>query len=181
MKLRKGLSFVAFGFLFTLVDFNLEFSETVTVNLFPDFVGWLLFLLAWPLLTPYTDDQPVLRWLPLLMLVYTAVDWLAKLVGSPMQLGIGLLPALLELVYLYLLFGCLIQIAKEHAPALEPRLGTLRILNLALAAAVYLLGLLAYAAESGLFGLLVVAGSVAALVAAVYTCVTLFQLRSTVG
>lgn len=182
MKLRKGLSLVAFGFLFTLVNINLNFSESASLNIFPDFLGWLFFLLAYPCLLPYTERQPLIRWLPLFMLVYTAIDWYANLAGTPLDVGIlGIIPAALELAFLYLLFGCLIRVAEDHAPSLSPRLRSLRTLNLALAAGIYALTLLTYATQIGELLLLIGLCGLVALIVAIYTCFTLFKLRSSVA
>ena len=42
MDLRKGLSYVAFGFLFTLINFNLTVNGQA-ISITPNFIGWILF------------------------------------------------------------------------------------------------------------------------------------------
>lgn len=181
MKLRKGLSCVAFGFLFTLVSVNLNFSEQSTLDLFPDFVGWLLFLLAYNQLLRYTAEKPVLKWLPLPMLLYSGAVWLMDLNGSPLDIGLlSVIPLFIQLFYMYTLFGCLERLAADHAPDMAPRIRTLRNLNLGLAILLALFSYLAYAMQSDLLTLPVFIGAFIALAVAVYTCVTLFKLRSRV-
>ena len=181
MKLRKGLSYVAFGFLFTLINININYNEEAVLNLMPDFVGWLLFLLAWRSLFPYTEDKPLLQWLPVPMLVYTAVDWYFYLVGTPLELGLlSLIPTAIELVYMFVLFGCLIVLAGDHAPELAPRIRTLRNLNLGIALVFNLVGYLAIAMQNAALAMLLMLGAIVAMGVAVYTCVTLFSLRRSV-
>ena len=51
MNIKKAISLAAFGFMFVLVDFNLTLDgHTICVT--PDFVGWILFYLAYQQVKP---------------------------------------------------------------------------------------------------------------------------------
>ncbi len=181
MNLKKGLSYVAFGFFFTLVNLNLTLNGT-TINVTPDFIGWILLFLAFVPLGPYVSDKPILRWLPLVVGVFSAAVWVLS-IAKP-ELDIGFVPTILtalSAVYMFLLFGALQRIARDYASPREGTLGVLRILNPALEVAFVVMGLLAYYARSyALAGLSAVLG-VAALVAAIVTMVVLFRLRSEIS
>ena len=60
MNLRKGLTLIAFGFLFTLIDLNLTLNGK-TLNVTPDFIGWILMYLAIDNLGDYADRKPILK------------------------------------------------------------------------------------------------------------------------
>ncbi|MBQ5978023.1 MAG: hypothetical protein IJL51_07820 [Oscillospiraceae bacterium] len=177
MNLKKGLSLVAFGFLFTLVNLNLTFNGSA-VNIMPDFVGWILFFLAIDPLGDYAADKKYLKWAALVLAVFTAAFWLLE-IAMP-ELDPGLLKTLVsvaEAVYMFLLFGVLEKIAHDYGSQREGSIRTLKILNLALFAGFVVIGLLAAAQGSlALTGTAAVLG-VAALVAYIVTMVTLFKLK----
>ena len=75
MNIKKGLSYVAFGFLFTLVNFNLTLNGG-TLNVMPDFVGWILFFLAFDKLGTYISDKKYMKWISLILAVVTAALWI---------------------------------------------------------------------------------------------------------
>ena len=71
MNIKKGISYVAFGFLFTLVNFNLTINS-VSICVTPDFIGWLLFFLAFDKLGTYISDKSYMKWNALVMsLIWT--------------------------------------------------------------------------------------------------------------
>ena len=66
LNLKKGLSFVAFGFFFTLINLNLTLNGA-KLDVTPDFIGWILFFLAFDLLGTYVKDKLYLKWLSLVL------------------------------------------------------------------------------------------------------------------
>ena len=70
MNIKKALTYIAFGFAFTLINFNLTISN-VTINIMPDFIGWILILLGINNLTDYVD-RPILKWGSVVMIIITA-------------------------------------------------------------------------------------------------------------
>lgn len=177
MNLKKGLSLVAFGFLFTLVNLNLTFNGS-SLNVMPDFVGWILFFLAIDPLGDYAADKKYLKWAALVLAVFTAAFWILDLAKPELDPGlVKTVVSVAETVYMFLLFGVLEKIAHDFASPLEGSIRTLKILNVALIAGFVVIGLLAAANGSmALTGTAAVLG-VAALVAAIVTMVTLFKLK----
>ena len=176
-NIRRGLTFVAFGFLFTLVNINLTFPSG-TVNVMPNFVGWILFFLAFDRLGSYVSDRPYLKWIALVLVILSAASWLLD-IARP-ELGGDILHTIITVistVYLFILFGPLQQIARDYGSTRAGTLNFLRYFNLAVGGILLLVELL-----GGLMSIesLVLAASIvgaAALVAAIITMVVLFLLR----
>ena len=96
MDIKKGISYVAFGFLFTLININLTFNGA-TVNIVPDFLGWILFFLAYDKLGSYMENRVYLKWGFLIMAVFKGVLWILDFTGGP-ELGyLGIFFSLLAL------------------------------------------------------------------------------------
>ena len=87
MNIKKGISYVAFGFLFTLVNFNINFPS-VSINIMPDFIGWLLFFLAFDKLGDYVSSKPYLKWMALALMIVSGAVWLEAFVGYDLD-GFG--------------------------------------------------------------------------------------------
>ena len=180
MDLRKALSLIAFGFLFLLVNLNLTFNEA-TLCLTPDFIGWLLLLLAAAPLGSYGEGKGYLKWLPALMLVVSAADWGLEVLRPELRGGsfdlILTLGNLVTAVYLFLLITVLEQVARDCGSPREQTLRTLKYCSVGLELATLLLGWLTTATESGLLAALVLGLLVAALVISISLAVALFRLR----
>ncbi|MBQ2324400.1 MAG: hypothetical protein II379_07425, partial [Oscillospiraceae bacterium] len=108
LSLKRGLSFVAFGFLFTLVNLNLKFNGT-EVNVIPDFIGWALLFRAYDMLGSYMEGKKYLKWAFLILLILSAVTWTYDLF-MPEQAAPQLLYTvitLISVVAMFLFFGVL--------------------------------------------------------------------------
>ncbi len=180
MNLKKGLSFVAFGFLFLLVNLNLTLNGT-TVNCTPDFIGFILFFLAFDALGSYTQGKGYLKWISLLLVILSGAQWLLKTLRPELS-GFSLLngvTALLSAVYMFLLFGILEAIAGDFNSPRESTLSVLKYVNLL----VYVL-LAFFSLQSGTgislnsaSSLVLMLGAIG-LVSAIVTLVVLFKLRN---
>ena len=181
MDVKKGLSYVAFGFLFTLVNINLSFNGT-TVNIMPDFVGWILLFLAFDQLGSYMEEKSYLKWISLIMIILTAVRWVLDVFMTEINIDILItVSAIISAVYMFMLFGVLEKIARDYGSQRESTLHMVKILNLALYIAFALLGLLTLVTESMGIGTLTLIVGIAALVTAIITLVTLFKLKKEIG
>lgn len=181
MNLKKALSLIAFGFLFTLVNINLTLNGA-TVNVMPAFVGWLLFFLAFGHLGSYGEGKTYLKWIALVLAVITGFIWLMELAGSELNTSILSWPVqLLTLVFMYLLFVILEQLAKDYGSALSSTIRSLRILNLILYAAFLLLSVGVVVLQNVNFAVFPLLIGFALLVCAVVTAVVLFRLRREIG
>ncbi len=192
MDIKKGLSFIAFGFLFTLINLNLTLNGK-TLNITPDFIGWILFFLAFDRLGSYVEGKEYLKWMSLVLAILSAALWVLRTVKP--ELGTGIFTTLISLgsaVYMFILFGPLAEIAKDYNSRREHTLRMLRIINPALLlGASVVLGIAGYsladaasmedvsAGQTAMVSVGLVLG-IAALIAAVVTAVVLFGLRKEV-
>ena len=179
MNLKKALSYIAFGFLFTLVNVNITMDDA-SINIVPNFVGWILFFLAMYPLGSYAEGKGYLKWLALLLAGVGCVTWFASILSPELDLsGWNMIPNLLAAFYMFVLFGILEKIARDYSSPLESRIHTLKILNLALYLGLVGLGLLSTMGKGmELLAMVIVLVGITALIAAIVTCVTLFKLRN---
>ena len=175
MNLKKGLSFVAFGFFFTLVNVNLRLNGTA-VNITPDFVGWILLFLAFDKLGDYVAGKVYIKWLSLLLIVMSAAEWIYEVVKPELDTGaVKTFNTVLGGIYMFLLLGVLAEIARDYSSPRAGILGVLRFLNPAL-----LLGCVLTGITGVSVGTTAVLGF-AALAAAIVTMAVLFLLSREIG
>lgn len=179
--LYRGLSNAAWGYLLLNFDFNLG-----TVSVTPRFVGWMLFVAAIGDLSGERRDLALLRPLAVLMAVWNGVDWLVSWAGQSVNGHILFLDLLVSAANLYFHFQFLTDmaaLAQRYQPeggSLDRRLFRRRTAYIVLMTAIALVsnlpaGLLDFleAVQSGL----VMGGVVAAVIAALFIMVGLFELR----
>jgi len=196
MDLKKGLSLTAFGFLFTLVNFNLIFNGT-KINIIPDCLGWLLFFLAFGSLGAYAKGYKWLRWIALILAVITAAFWVLEIVRPELAASsdfslVNTAVGVCELVFTVLIFTPLIRISKDYGSTREGTLKTLRIIDVVAYILVLAAGIYVYMTANGatsidgmsgttvLAGIITVIAAVAMLVCAIITVITVFGLRKEV-
>ncbi len=181
MNLKKGLSYVAFGFLFTLVELNLNFQNG-TINVMPDFIGWILFFLAFDKLGIYVENKKYLKWISLVMIILTGTIWVLGIAKPEISTDILTTTAtIISLIYMFILFGAVEQIARDDQSKKESTIHMLKIINLVLYAGFVITALGFAAASQGALAMLAAVLGVAALVAAIVTLVVLFQLRKEIS
>ncbi|MBQ1827358.1 MAG: hypothetical protein II126_05235 [Erysipelotrichaceae bacterium] len=178
MNIKKGISYVAFGFLFTLVNFNINFPN-VSINIMPDFIGWLLFFLAFDKLGEYIADKPYLKWTSLVLMILSAAIWLEAFVRTGADLNI-LKTAITVVsgIYMFILFGVLEKIAEDYGSAQKSALGFLKYFNVILSLGFVILAVAGGKTENGLLLLLAATIGLVAIVAVIVTAVILFRLNS---
>lgn len=182
MDIKKALSYVAFGFLFTLINLNIIIG-TVTINFTPDFIGWILFFLAFDKFGSYLEGKSYLKWISLCVAIVSAATWLLDLVMPQFDTGIlNTIVSTVSVIYTFILFGTLVKIAEEYGSATAKTLNFLKYINVVLHIAFVVVGYTAAldTSNTALLGAAAVIGALA-LVAAVFTCVTLFRLRKDVS
>ncbi|MBQ1521221.1 MAG: hypothetical protein IIZ74_00480 [Erysipelotrichaceae bacterium] len=177
MNIKKGISYVAFGFLFTLVNFNLTINS-VSICVTPDFIGWLLFFLAFDKLGTYISDKSYMKWIALVMMIITGALWLGGIVKPDLDMDIlKTIVTVCSCVYFFILFGVLEKIADDYHSAQKSTLGFLKYFNILISLGFVVTALIGGMMQSELIlGLSAVIGIVA-LVAAIVTAVVLFKLR----
>lgn len=181
MDIKKGIKFVAIGFLFTLVNFNLKFNDKA-VNVMPDFIGWLLFFLAFDKLGMYIDEKKYLKWMALCLVILSGAGWILDMVAPELAIDwFKTIVGIVEAVYIFLFFGPLENIANDCQCKQADTIHALRYVNVAVFAILALAELLARVISiESLVSVAVVFG-VIGIVAAIVTCVTLFKLSKEIN
>lgn len=195
MEIKKGISLVAFGLLFILINLNMTLNGR-TLNIAPDFIGWILLFFAFGNLGKYADGYRWLRWIALILAVLAGAMWVLGFVKPEFADGaayrtVNSIVGIGELVFIVLVFGPLIRIARDYGSKREGTLKTLRILDLIFYAIVLAASLIIaidapnIAAGSvdgkvAALGVAAMIGSIAVLVCAVITVITIFGLRKEV-
>ena len=124
--LQNGLSKVAWAYILILLDINLNIGRN-TLDLLPDWVGYLLLLSAIPLLAPALRDLPLLRPFCVVLAAAEAVEWTAALLtGQSLLYRFLPVKALLTCLAMYVTFQLLTDLARlaeqEGLPAGRLRL-----------------------------------------------------------
>lgn len=110
----KGLKRVAWGYFFLYFNFNL-----FTLNLLPDFVGYILFLSAITLLKDEERELSLLYTLGVIMTLWTGVEWLGGLVGLKLDglwQFVDITIAVINLYFHFQLLTNLASVAEKHQP-----------------------------------------------------------------
>ena len=193
MNIKKALSLVAFGFLFTLVNINLTLNGT-SLNVTPDFIGWILLFLAMGKLGSYAEGKQGLKWIFKILAVVTAAVWVMGIVSPWIELSFYAKLAInvVETIGLFILFGIMEKVAEDNGSERRSTLRILKYLNLFLFIALNVVGVVlqgailggnitgSNAAQSPYIWLFTLIG-VAALVCAIITAVVLFKLRNEIN
>ncbi|MBR2578350.1 MAG: hypothetical protein IKE38_05390 [Erysipelotrichaceae bacterium] len=176
-NITKGITLVAVGFLFTLVNINLTIN-TLKVNITPDFIGWFLFFLAFDNLGEYGKGKEYIKWLSLILTIAVAALWILGIVRPDIKIDLyKTIVSVLSAIYIFILFGMLSKIAEYYGSSKASTINFLKYLNIILIllfAGVAYYG--AYKQSTALLGTAAIFG-IMALVSAIVTCVTLFGLR----
>ena len=176
MNIQKALSFIAFGFLFTLLNININ-----SINFTPSFIGWILLFLAYDNLGTYTEGKIWLKWTALALAVLSLAVWILGLTNPDFSTRV--LDAIISVtsaVYLYFLLGILENVADDYGSSLGKKLHTVKFINLV---AVCLLELIAIQLPAQgqtpdtLMSVLVVVLLFLTLGIAIYMMFLLFRLR----
>ncbi len=178
MDIKKGIKYVALGFLFILVNVNLNFNGT-TVNISPNFLGWIFLFAAFDKLGKYGEGKTYLKWFALLMVAFTAVLWVLNLIRYQVDLTVAnVIVGVCQCMYNYILFGMLEEIARDYGSERKDKIHNLKILNLACYIALTVSAAVAYNSLNKSTALLFFAVGLAALVVAIVTLVTLFKFSN---
>ncbi len=181
MDLKKSLKYIAFGFLFTLLNINLT-AGTLKINVMPDFIGWILFFIAFDGLGDYGKGKEYLKWIALGLLIATAVLWVFSIARPSLDLNIvDTVVTVVSAVFMFVLFGILEKIAGDIGSKRASILRMLKYFNLVLYVLFIVTASLAgyvslenYAIPAALTG-------VAALVCAIVSAFVLFGLSKEVS
>ena len=85
MDIKKALKMTAFGFMFTLINLNLKLNGH-TLNVMPDFIGWILLFIAFDKFGEYKDSMPWLKWMSAAIGAASLVQWVMGIANPEMDI-----------------------------------------------------------------------------------------------
>ncbi len=139
----KGLKRVAWGYFFLYFNFNL-----FTLNVLPDFLGYILFLSAITLMKDEEREMSLLYTLGVIMALWTGAEWLVGLVGLKLDglwQFVDITIAVINLYFHFQLLTNLASIAAKHQPEeyyLDEKLLHYRTMQTVLLTSVIIIGYL---------------------------------------
>lgn len=101
-KLYNGITQAAFGYLFIFININLG-----TVNIIPDFVGYILFLSAISRLKEFIAELALLRTLGIIMTAWHFADWIFTIIGWQGNNIVQIIGIIITIINLYFHFQLL--------------------------------------------------------------------------
>ncbi len=173
-----SLTRIAWAYLFLFLNLSAN-SRTVSVNLFPDWIGWLLIFQALPAIEKEERTAALLRPVVVLLGIFDAVNWIASLfTGKPLSLPLlQLIASVLTLYFHFQFLTDLASVASAHGlPRFSARLLHMRTaatLCSAVLSVLYYIGSLDALSGILLFFLIGVS-----LILAVWFPVSLFSFRN---
>lgn len=173
-----SLTRIAWAYLFLFLNLSAN-SRTVSVNLFPDWIGWLLIFQALPAIEKEERTAALLRPVVVLLGIFDAVNWIASLfTGKPLSLP--LLQLIASVLTLYFHFQFLTDLASVTSAHGLPRFSA-RLLHMRTAATLCsaVLSVLYYIGSlDALSGILLFFLIGVSLILAVWFPVSLFSFRN---
>ena len=131
MNLKKGLTYVAFGFLMTFVSLNVKL-KTVSIDILPDFAGWILIFLAYDQLGDYMKEKKYLKWIPLGMAVISFVWWILAILNITFDPDyISTIINMATILYFYFLLEVIGKIAADYGSLRVSSIASIRVAMLA--------------------------------------------------
>ena len=177
MSIKKGMSLIAFGFLFTLVNINLNFGDK-SVNIIPDCVGWILLYLSLDEIGKYAEGKAYLKWCTLALTVITGARWIYDFIFpyNPLSVLSGII-SVVEAITIFTLLGIVEKIAVDYGSRKAETIHILKYFSLAGIVIIGLVEIFGTLANLRNLVLVVTALGVVMLVTAIIIAVTLFQIR----
>ena len=181
MNIKKALSFIAFGFMFTLIDLNLTFNGT-SINVTPDFIGWILIFISLGYLGDYVSDKAYLKVVALLIAVCSAAIWLAGIVKPEINIDIfKTIMGLVEAVFMFIFFGVIENIAKDYNSTRTGTITMLKWFNICSYLIVAVVALIYSKIKIEIAAPIFLIAGLIALVCAIITMFVLFGLRKEIS
>ena len=181
MNIKKALSYAAFGFMFTLVNINLTF-DTLTVNVTPDFIGWILLYVGFDKFGTYVENKKYLKALSLILIILSAGLWAIDLFRLDLPLTIVKVVAnVLSAIYIFGLFTILTKVADDYHSAHADTIRYLKYINVVLFLLLSILGLVADRLSIPVLAAVFAVLGILALVSAIISMVVLFRLRKEIN
>ena len=105
-KLCRAIKHIAWAYVLIYLDVNL-----VTLNILPNWLGFLLILLALPALADEVPSAALLRPFAVLLAACAGIEWVLKLFGGTISVDLTIVSLIIAVVTLYFHFQLLTDLA----------------------------------------------------------------------
>ena len=116
MDLKKGLTYIARGYLFVLINFTLNITDMrISIDILPDFIGWIFIFIAIDCLGEYITDRGFAKWISLAMVVLSLLDFYYW--PDDVEPGIDVIFIIINVlstVCLYTILGAVEKVARDY-------------------------------------------------------------------
>ena len=181
MNIKKAISYIALGLLFRLVNINLTINGN-TLNVTPDFIGWILFYLAIGCLEKYVSDKPYLKVVSLVLAVVKAVFWILDFIKPDVDIWvIKTVVGVVEAVFMFIFFGVIERIAADHGSSRADTIRILKWINIVSYVALEVMAIMKDVLSIEAMATILLVFGLALLVCAIITMFVLFGLRSEIN
>ena len=178
----KGVRFVALGFLFLFLDLNI-IADSFYIDILPDAVGLIFFLISVRYLEGYVKHPTNLRLLIAFLLLEDIAEWFYNMSsgsGSPVNQNdmqfLFFLASLVYAVFVYRILDAMIRVAVEYRSMREHNIRVLRVVLVIIQIAFSVLWLIPSEGISPLAYMIIIAG----FIGAIANLVVLFGLKKDV-
>ena len=175
--LKKALSLAAIGFLFTFVNINLKIN-TLTINVMPDFIGWILLFMAHDNFGKYVAGKSFLKWTALILAIASIALWILGIYDPNMDLTLyTAVVNVIAAVYMFMLFSVISNVARDMGSAKAETITFLKYLNFFIFLALSALGFIGLRIDIKYLAIAATILGALAIGAAVISAIVLFSLR----
>lgn len=105
-KLYKGISQAAWGYLFIFLHINIG-----TVDILPDFAGYILFLSAINILKEFIAELSLIRTIGIILTAWNFIDWVLSIIGYEGNNVLQIISIVITIINLYFHFQLLTDFA----------------------------------------------------------------------
>jgi hypothetical protein len=170
-RMADGVKLIAFGYLLLHLNLNLG-----SLNILPDWLGYILFLKTLPTLGEYEPSALLLRPIGILLALWEGVLWLMALFGSSIDGYLFIvISTVIALYFHFQLLTNLATIAERFTCPERGRILTLRTVR------TILITMFALPISWENYRVLSIGMAVVFVIVAIWICVVLFSFRSSLS
>ena len=179
MNVKKGIRLIAIGFVFTLINLNINFNAQ-SINIMPDFIGWFIIAFAFSYMGSFKKGSGWLKWGSILLGLISAGLMIAEFIFPKYDFTLYKSGAsILEALIIFFLLKLLEKIGRSYGSGLVGDLKILRYVYLVVYVIFQALSLCSGFLPVDLFTTLVSLCGIIALLTAIITMLVLLRFSAT--
>lgn len=128
MDLKKGLTYIARGYLFILINFTLDITDMrISIDILPDFIGWIFIFLAIDCLGEYITHKSFAKWTAIAMVILSLLNFYYW--PEDAESGIDVIFVIINVLStfcLYTILDAVEKVAKDYGSLRETNIRKLK-------------------------------------------------------